>query len=365
MNNYYYILVLSVVKRVDLHKTFSQLIYIPLGLFFYLKNVTILKPLSFIIIVFYLIDILLAYNDYIKVSYEYIQLVSLIGIFCHFRILDMKSVLNYLKAFLLLSFLFLIYYYAFSENSYGGGRLFFIPRTGGVVGEPNFSSFISLCLGACFLYLGNINYSLLSFFTLVFYQSRASLVSLIVFVLVFLFYKLFRRKLKYLQMLVFVLLVISPFVISSFYKASSVDTKRRLVKVSTRFYLTNYYSSLGVKKPLGVGLGLGRMEYVKNGEHFRNDLKTSLGLSKVELNEQHSLFNQILSEFGILRYVFVWVIIFWFVFFYVYDEIVVNFLIVIFTNLMFLNGINEVLLFISVGILYNKSIFQGRKKLSN
>lgn len=345
------LLSLSLIKSFERVPTYFQLIYIIIGAFVFLKNYnTLLKKTPLIYCILVINFLITFFTSPPPLVTEYIQIVSLIGVSYWITTLkDYKKFFkNYSYSTLILS-TFISAHNFFISNFHFGYRYFNFPRIGGIVGEPNFSAF-ALSLPLLYFLKGKKWLPIcLILLNLLLLQSRSALIFLIFLIFFTFIYSLnfLSKNLKcMINKYLFIFIFMSPFVISGIYNAAGDSHKKILVKkLSTRFYLNDYYLSLGLANPLGVGLQKGQKYYKEKGESFRIKTSKKLRIKWIERAEQHSLFLQVISEFGIIIYFILFLIILKYD--CLHNSYTLNSILVM---LVFTNGLNELTLFI--GFIY-------------
>lgn len=338
------LLPLSLLKRFDNIATNSQILYAFLGTYAFFKN-KIWKNNFFLLFSFILLfNALIASFIPLEVQWiEYVQLTLLTSLSLYIvSEYSKKDFLYYAIITTCLSALVILANFTIGEVTYTG-RIWQINRLPGLVGEPNFSA-LALTL-PIIIFLDQKKWFWFFFSTTQFFflQSRASLIFFITLIILYGTEKKGSKKIvKVVNVFFLTLLLTSPFLISHVYDSS--NNKLNLIKnYSTRFYLTKYYLNLGIEHPFGVGLNNGQSYYKKFGNDFRLEVSKETGLKWIERAEQHSLLNQIISEFGIVTYLFICIYIIFFV------QAHFNYLILpILVNLLFINGLNELTLYLGI-----------------
>jgi hypothetical protein len=206
----------------------------------------------------------------------------------------------------LLSFILLLGELFFIPSIYGASRLLpIILRRALIIGEPNFSAFL---LFGCFMlrmYYRDFRNAFFLFALIFIFSGSVSSFSIILLFLVL--YGLMRIEFKFLNkilMVVFVLLILYP--VLAFMVPKIVDDKTflQLTRISShRFYIHYLYSQIGFSHPFGVGF-LNSLESYKELFAGYSPFLLHIGIDHPEINEQHSSFMLIFSEFGIIGYLF-------------------------------------------------------------
>lgn len=348
------LLPISLIKRVDGHTTYLQVLYLLFGLYSFYNYKLWKNKAIYVVSAGFILNILSAYYIGHRFQiFEYGQLGLLISLVWLFKedYTDLDFI-KYAKVVTVISIALSLFYILFAKNIYGYRAYFGIPRVGGIVGEPNFSAFASLIPWIIFYKNKIRKWMLISLIPLMWTESRSIFIFFFVLFTLELASKVTPKLLVKLKLLFLIFLLSTPAILAISYEFAPNKTKTFLVKkFSTRFYLANYYSKLGVKHPLGVGLANGHSHYVKKGEAFRKQVERDIKDRRIEKNEQHSIFVQILSEFGIIIYV----ILSTFILFKVFPMLpaIPNSLLAGFSSLVFINGLNELSTFILIGYILN------------
>lgn len=364
------LLALSLIKSIDGQKTYFQIFYMILGLYSFINYELWKNKIIWIISSIFILNMGIAYLVSDNVQWlEYIQLGGLISIIWYLREkFSTSEYLLYSKFVTIISLAISTFYFFFTLNIYGERSYLGIKRVAGIIGEPNYSAFALIF--PWLLFYKNKNYKWLFISTIsLFWTESRSIIIVILIIFIFDLIKQYAEKaLPKIKSLCFLGIVISPFFVAIGYELASPSMKSKLIhSVTTRFYLTRYYVELGIKNPLGVGLSNGLYYYEKNGDIFRKqtmqiiDENPPIDKSKhtyVEKNEQHSIFTQLISEFGIISFLALFIYIFkssryrpakW-------ESITIACI----AACMFINGFNELTTFLLIGYqLRNLSIKQN------
>jgi len=188
-------------------------------------------------------------------------------------------------------------------NIYDAREFLGIIRTAGIIGEPNFTAFAMLL--PWIIFLKNKNYSWLVICTipLCWTLSRSILIFAVALGVFLLLKNIFKKLSTPMLLTSFVLIYLSPIIFKMTYELSPKPIKKQLIsKLSTRFYLTSFYTDVGINNLLGAGLSNGRKYFNLNGAAFKDKVRLELDTPTVEATEQHSVYSQIISEFGIVVY---------------------------------------------------------------
>ncbi|MBT4792555.1 MAG: hypothetical protein HON90_13365 [Halobacteriovoraceae bacterium] len=340
---------LSLVKRIESHTTYFQIFYLLLGAYAFFKYSLFKKKYIQVVILIFVVNAITAYFVSGTIQFkEYIQLGSLFTLV--YFIKEKYNELDFIKYAQVVTSLSILISFInfFSVNNPFKFRSFLgVDRIGGIIGEPNFSAFAMALPWIIFYNNKRFKWLFFASIPFIWVQSRAVLVFVFVFILLELINKFKPSILKNVHLVILSLFFLSPFIITATYDLAPNETKHFLVsKITPRFYLAQFYSITGFKNPFGVGLANGRSYYVENGIEFRNKVMQEASLKQVESNEQHSLFIQVLSEFGIFLYAGLAYLILLYGRQAKYKKGMSNF-IPLLSILLFINGLNELTLFIS------------------
>lgn len=236
-----------------------------------------------------------------------------------------------------------------------------IPRYRGLLGESNFSAIILVFNSLLLWELKKKGHFFLNLFLLLLLASRTGALMLIFY---FSFKYLYDHK-KYFKGYLgffFVISFLTPFIIYICNLILPIEFIVYIEKLSNgRFFLWYPYVVMGFKNVLGVG-------YFQGIHHYEFYLKPILtfvdSIRGHQLNEQHSIYIQVFSEFGFICYA-----LFCYQVFLIIKKIYNSKIIVTFTTLMFgyllLNGLTEYLLYLTIGIGFSSGemTFQKREWL--
>lgn len=350
------LLPISLIKKFNGVVTYFQIFYILLGIYSFFQYKLWKNKVIQTVIGIFAINIIASFLINQSANWlEYIQLGAMICLIWLIKNTYTElDFVKYSKITISIASLICIYNFMQSDNIFAFRSFFGIPRVGGIIGEPNFSAFATFLPCLIFYEKKMFKWLLIGSFPLLTVQSRS--VYIAIFILIMLemsSYLIKTKKLRFKEILLYIFLF-SPFLIAITYETSSSTTKKSLVnKLSTRFYLTRYYTEQGIKHPFGVGLANGQPLYKKEGVQFREKVANEINSSNIEHAEQHSIFNQVLSEFGIIIYFFIFIGLVRYrnqIFQYINNSHISAISI-----LVFINGINELTTFLLIAyILKNK-----------
>ena len=261
---------------------------------------------------------------------------------------DLFLVLKIILAFIIFTFLLEV----LVDNN-AGYRNFFglrLLRYRGVLGEYNFTALLLVGIGLLFAVKKMYCYSALSFLSIVFTANRSFLISLSLFVFLFIISKINKRIGVYFGYLCIFLMFFYPFIILEIDKVLNIDNKILIDKFSSlRYQLHVAYAHMGFEN---YGFGVGYF----NGRNLILNSEYLLHLNELEYMdwslEQHNLFLQVFSEFGIIGYIL-------FCGFLVYilnKAILVNYnLFIAFISLLasclFMNALHEIIIYIYISFV--------------
>ena len=261
------------------------------------------------------------------------------------HILNKKFLVTFIKMTLLLSILYITFDF-FQDNFIQTSKKVFglklSKRYLGIIGEPNFSALLT---GVLALISFEIRKHLLSFLLIITYlptSSRTILAMVITYIFLKLIYHLSKNSLKYLPIPFILFIFLSPLTFPMISEQLNREQKLKLNQVSSeRFHLQTAYAKMFFDKPFGTGYMQGRKHLKPKEEKygFYKDL------------DQHNIYLQILTEFGFFGFIF------YALFIYRTFQIIPNdaypFAISFFTCFYFINGLNEVIFWISIGFILN------------
>jgi hypothetical protein len=221
----------------------------------------------------------------------------------------------------LFEFLFYIVSWICGDNTnfrYLFGFLIPVPRHVGLAGDPNFSAVLYSCM-SYILFLNrpsksDVYVGLILAFISLFAFSRSSFLMHLVFLIGF---SLSRIQLKYYCYAMIAALFAFPFVLGLSSNTMSVDHKINLTKsTSTRYPFWIAYIKASHDKPLGYGYFNSKehsqmfveeaiLDDPRSFNYYDRDKYISNGVAAIFI-EQHCWQVQVLSDFGLVGYVFFW-----------------------------------------------------------
>jgi hypothetical protein len=296
---------LSLVKFYSGYQTYFQIFYLLLGCYSFIKFKLWSNSKLLIISIILLLNLLNSYYLFNQVPLsEYVQLGLLISLIWY--IVNEYTETDFLKYSKVVSVIALVISVLNSfdlTSVYQGRELFGIKRVAGIIGEPNFSVFAMILPWIILFKNKKYNWLFICSIPLCWTLSRSVLIFLATLFLFLVIKMMLKQKSKNIFAAIFILIYLSPIIFATTYNNSIHRNRRKLVnQLSSRFYLSSYYTDIGIKNILGVGLSNGRKYYNQNGAAFKDEVRVALHKSDVESTEQHSLYSQVLSEFGFTIY---------------------------------------------------------------
>jgi len=178
-----------------------------------------------------------------------------------------------------------------------------------IIGEPNYSAYFYLCvLGVADVYgIKARNRWFLAIFTIL-TMSRMGALGVVIYPLL----KLMKRFYKQVTYLSLIILISYPLVLFSVNKMISAEQKAHFANAQTRYYLHNLHVRAFLKRPFGNGFFGTKRRFARYIEKNLDNIKTEFQLDEVERSEQHNASIQVLTDFGIIIYIYVAVIILFF-----------------------------------------------------
>lgn len=350
-----FLLPFSLIKQVYSFKTNLQVLYVIIGAYSFVQNEIYKRKLFLFLCSILAINFLIhkAYLDPEK-TIKYIQVIALICVAYYAGIsFSNKDFLIYAYTATLLALAISLHNYLLPYDTYKVIRFLPFERVSGIIGEPNFSAFSMILPWVIFYrnkkYLFLIVTTLLAVAT----QSRGVYVFFVLFLMLELINLASERARKTSAIALISVIILSPFILSLFNQNSLFNEKRKSMidrNASSRLILSQYYTQIGSEQPFGVGLDNAYEFYKKNGDSFRKKTKKELK-TWVETNEQHSLFSQVYSEFGVVVYsILILITIYYSIRVIEIQKIILHtHIISILSPLMFINGLYELTLYLAIG----------------
>ena len=180
-----------------------------------------------------------------------------------------------------------------------------VPRYEGIFGESNYSSLLLLLVFAIHFVQKRLRWAVFTVVLCLPLLSRGMALSLFLFVALY-FLERINRRLFYRTILwIFSFLSAAPFLVLFINNQFNPQTFEFIERLSAgRFYLWLPYIEMGLDNILGVGFFNGETFYPK---YLNSHLEVVDNIRGHQINQQHSLFIQIFSEFGPVGYLlFIW-----------------------------------------------------------
>lgn len=307
-NHFKYLTALAVIKKFSSHKTYLQIIAVVTGYLQLLLNPRLLKPLLPLFIMLGVNLLVMFHSGFNIVQMGRLaQLLGMIG-FCQFFVFqfneeDESKLINLWEIFSILYFV-LEWMYVKESGLYSkyipGLRRFYL-----ITGEMNFSAIFYLMLMLVSFHLKKYRTFTVATIFQILAGSRSGLVGVLCFILFLLAKKTSKTFFKVLVWVSLFGMLSYPFaLLTSDYFFNPAQKRVLSIASSNRYYLHLIYAKLGIQNPLGVGYFQGvesiKNFYDNNPNYVQNKLEDPL--QRPQLAEQHSLFIQIFSEFGLVGY---------------------------------------------------------------
>ncbi|MBT3981973.1 MAG: hypothetical protein HOE90_11500 [Bacteriovoracaceae bacterium] len=235
-------------------------------------------------------------------------------------------------------------------------------RQYGIYGEPNFSAMLMFGVALYLIVFGFYKFSLLAIIALVFTVSKGTMLALLLFFALFSLKKLKRLQTWALNILMIVFLFI-PLPIYMSGKMLSYPQKLFMHQLtSKRYFLFLPYIKMGIDHPLGVGYFQGP-KYIANYQKSEISEFSEEQKARILALQQHSIFVQIFSEFGLIGY-----LIFSFQLWWLFKislknreyEISAAFVSVL-AGFSLLNGLSEMTLYLFIGLIMSYDGLRNKK----
>lgn len=228
---------------------------------------------------------------------------------------------------------------------------FLVSRYNGPVGESNYSAILIAGIGLLSLYKKYWYFFAWALVLLFYTASRTGALVLSVGLLLYIIFLIIDIKYKRMFNRTFLIaLLLSPFIIILFNKYANIDYKITVENISNgRYFLFIPYLDMGLDNIFGVGYFNGRLLYPTYLEPIKSLVDSIRGH---QMNEQHNIFIQVFSEFGVIGYM-----IFILFLFKVYidlskkcdEEFIMLFFVLLF-GYSFLNGLNDMIIYFFIGL---------------
>lgn len=339
-------LALSILKAPAGLKLYLNIIPIVFGLIFFIKNRRVNN-------LFLPLIILLALGVMRSLTLlDYVGVMRLGQVFCLIAFASMaKNWVNLdnlwrlSKYMLYFGLIFFLYEVVFTGPvSYKSVFGLKILRYNGPIGESNYSALLFAFSSLIFILRKDVIHFILSIGAIYLCVSRTAILMIIFFVLLLVFHKILKQKLKYILRIYGVILCTTPFLIWFAFKNISLEYLQILERFSSgRIFLFIPYVDMGFDQLFGIGYFNGWDHYE---EYMQKFMHIDTGRDR-QINEQHNIFIRVFSEFGVLLYpLWCWHIlkIYW----QEHQDLIP---LVLFSTLLmafsFLNGMHEFILYLS------------------
>jgi hypothetical protein len=351
-----FLFILCVLKRPFGVPLYLNILPILVG-FTYLLVARKISKVFYPLLAMYGIGLIVAiyYSDYKSIA-RLGQAICMIGVSMQVALWEKEKILFFIRSLLILFGSYYILEFFFPTGNYlreiGGLSLI---RLQGPIGEVNYSAIIVCGLGLMALLFNKTNLLIASFVILLTSLSRTASLVLVIGSILFFFFRKFKNGtlVRYFNLFFFIVLASMPLTIFLISKFGSIELVRFLETVSSgRYFLYLPYVDMGIDNFFGMG-------YFRGWNNYHLYLEPHLDLANSirghQLNEQHSIFIQVFSEFGIAGYGL-------FLYFLnclrkrvliIHDQLSFTFLLLILLGYSFFNGLNEMILYVSIGIGLN------------
>jgi len=343
--------IFSVIKRFNEVNLYGQVLLPLIGLFHFLFDRRVLK-ITFPLILM----VVLNFVPMMQFGFSFghvgrLGQLFLIVVFMSFVSINFEKE-NFRKLATGLLILSLIFF--FSELLFTEPKHLFekfnlnIPRYHFILGEVNFSG--ALFAGMFYLTFSqrmkwvSFGFLLLSLMTL----SRGVMFAYIIWLAIWCISKFSKPFFKSVFNLGIGLFLLYPVVMVGLNSFMPIEINKKMTRVTPRYYLHSIYTIKGIEKPFGAGYFKSRAlvkDYLKEFEE-----KYPWMFEGYDLAEQHSIQVQVFSDFGVIGYL----LFSWFIFslsrmiYSLGEEFSVAFISLL-VNFSFINGLNEWILWTSLG----------------
>ena len=298
----YKILPFLVIKQPCFYAIYLNFLASVVGVIYMLNYRKIFKEYIFIFLMVFIGFLTSIYNESIFSFLRLCQLVTLQFFSMYLVLVFAKyDCLKICKFILLLATIVFAFEIAFFDNS--GFRNFFglqLPRYRGIIGEYNFTALLLTGIG--FLFYNNKRYFLffVSFSSILLTANRSFIGALFLFFLFIITLRINKRVAFGFGYICFYLMLLYPFIILIVDNVLDLNYKILIDNFSSlRYQLHVAYAYMGFDN---FGFGAGYF----NGKNLILDSKFLLRIGALYYNnfalEQHNLFLQVFSEFGIIGY---------------------------------------------------------------
>lgn len=292
------------------------------------------------------------YTARISSIFRLLQL-TLILFFSMYLIKVLKKYDIFLILKIMLIFIILVFILEVYMGNNAGYRDFFgfyLPRYRGVIGEFNFTALLLTGIGLLFATKKIYYYSAISFLFIIFTANRSFIISLFLFIFLSIISKINKRVSVYFGCLYILFIFLYPFLILGVDRILDIDNKILIDDFSSlRYQLHVAYANMGFDN---YGFGIGYF----NGKNLILDSEYLLHLNALErmnlILEQHNLFLQVFSEFGVIGYILFCA----FIIYILRKAILTNHnlfiaFISLLTSCLFVNALHELIIYIYISFI--------------
>ena len=339
--------ILTVIKRIDLKKTYLPSLTFLFAVHHILKNKSLSKHaiISAIAVTLSYLLSSLDHNHFLP-PLRYIQLLSMIVFSDYaYKFINQKELNSAMKSLTILSIIFVLHGYIFPIDEYSVRNFLIFHRVAGIAGEPNYSAAILFSISVYFIFSKERWWSILSITLGLFSFSRAYIISIIFLVIILLIKRINHNSARHLSKLLILFIVTYPITLEMMHQYLPVNVFSKIYNLNPRIKHQLFFINHVKENPLGLGIKQSTDHYRKN-----YNLIYKKGMNNNSIDEQHNLTVEILADLGVFGYAY-------FVFLIIYfvlraeDTIYTSLLL---TPYIFINGLNEILLYILIPILTTK-----------
>jgi len=301
-----YLIPLGVIKRISGVKIYLNVIPVIFGIYYwvrYRKFDNFFLPLLIIIIINLYPTLT---GDNLTVGLLRLgQFIALIG-FTNYLIykVELKYFLQFICIWEIISIVLFVANELYQFDSYGDKSFLGFNRFSFIVGEPNFSGLLYFSSFLIKINLKKYWSSSISIILMLLTFSRGIALGLTVFILLYVLYKLSEKYFKIIIYILGISIICYPVTLYAFSKLADASMQMYFLSLSPRYYLHLAYINMFLDNPF---FGVGYRSGINYLPEYIYGLKTHLIInlqyfSPLEISEQHSLFIQVLSEFGAISY---------------------------------------------------------------
>jgi len=355
------VLALSVLKTPFETKLYLNIIPPLVGLLFLLTFRKIEKTFYSLVLMLSLGIFVSSYHGDWKGVMRIGQVLCMIGFTCQVSNFSKKDYILFLKSLLIIFTLVYGLEAALGLESYNRKILGFnTNRYSGPVGEVNYSAIILAGMTLLWLYFSKWKAFLFSFILLGFSNSRTALLMMVEgsFGISFSSHRSIKKVVGYFNKILLALLFLTPLIIYLVNVFAPHSTKASLEVLSSgRFYLYVPYINMGLDNLLGIGYFRGWDNYHIFLEPMKELVDSIRGS---QLNEQHNIFIQVFSEFGLIGYGF-FIAFLYGIFKRIQEtnelerERRLSLFVALLLGYSLLNGLNDMIFYFIIGLVINKN----------